>query len=86
MADYRLRCRICGREFITYKGAAATENGRTCLTCWIAAAPPSALLRYGDDLLSAEPIPEAREVFPAGEPVDLFPLADALLREKEGAV
>jgi len=63
MADYRLRCRVCQREFITYKGAAETPNGRTCISCWMET-NPVVPLRFGDDLMTAEVIPTAEELFP----------------------
>lgn len=82
--DVYLRCRCCGRLFLSYRGAQETRNGNTCISCWSKDSPP-VFVKYGDDLLNAAPIPEAaEEPFPEEEPGSLFPLADALLHKEAG--
>jgi hypothetical protein len=80
MADYRLRCVKCGKDFLAYRGAAETKTGRTCLSCWFEETGADSPLRedsYGGGH------PEAREVFPAAdEPRNCPSLASALFRTR----
>jgi len=80
MGDYKLKCRVCNRQFPSYLGALETRNGSTCPRCHAKANPDwVAALNWhtAGGILATPPVGDV-EPFPAA--TDLFPLADALLK------
>jgi len=79
-SDYFQYCRSCRKKFLSYAGGKPI-----CLSCWTRANPFVVVSLGGNvagGIMDSPVVPDMVETFLPDEPVDLFPLADALLRSE----